>query len=190
MKDSKQLYIFAAKCIALYLVWLLIEYLFFATNSPVNQVITYNIAALSSVVLGMLGYNAEPRVVQNMYNMIYVDGLPAVSIEDGCNGVVLMVLFAGFVIAYPGPVAKKLWYIPAGLVVIYFLNIIRCVALVLIFKNSSIESFDFNHKYTFTTTLYAIIFGMWMLWANKFAKVNEDEDGSDTLTAGSPASAV
>ena len=181
MKDSKTLYIFLAKAAGLYLLWEGITALFLAPNGPVNRAVTYNIALFGAAVLRLFGYNSQSSVVDNMYNVISLDGKYAVSIEDGCNGLVLMFLFAGFVIAYPGPLKKKLWYIPAGLAVIYMLNIVRVVALVINHKVSA-STFDFNHKFTFTTTLYAVIFALWMLWANKFAKVGSDDESTDTGT--------
>ena len=185
MKDSKQLYIFLAKAAVMYLIYQGFAAYFLQPNGAINHVVTYNIASLGSAVLRLLGYNSYAATIQEQYNVIFLNGKISVSIEDGCNGLVLMALFAGFVISYPGPLRKKLYFIPAGLLLIYCINIVRVVTLV-INQDISKSTFDFNHKYTYSITLYVIIFGLWMLWANYFAKVNEADSDS---TGGNVASA-
>ena len=32
---------------------------------------------------------------------------------------------------------------------------------------------DFNHTYTFTFIAYSVVFGLWMLWVNKFSKTKK-----------------
>ena len=49
----------------------------------------------------------------------------AVYVGDYCNGLVFCALFMGFVLAYPGPVRRKVWFIPAGTLAIYLLNVVR-----------------------------------------------------------------
>ena len=174
LNDSKQVYIFLAKAAIMYFLYQGFAWLYLQPNSPINQVVTYNIAAISAQLLRWFGLNATAATIQGQYNVIYLNNVLSVSIEDGCNGLVLMALFAGFVIAYPGPLLKKLYFIPAGLLLVYFINVIRVVMLV-INRDISISTFDFNHKYTYTTTLYVNIFGLWMLWANVFARITEVE---------------
>jgi exosortase/archaeosortase family protein len=81
-----------------------------------------------------------------------------------------MVLFAAFVIAFPGPWKTKVWYVPAGILAIYLINSLRVIGLALnrMFSN---ESFEFNHKYTFTILVYGAIFWFWMIWVNRFSGI-------------------
>jgi exosortase/archaeosortase family protein len=81
---------------------------------------------------------------------------------------VLYALFAGFVLAFPGPVRRKLWFIPLGIAAIYLLNIIRIGVLALnhLYYHESVE---FNHHYTFSFVVYACIFLLWMLWARRLS---------------------
>lgn len=187
MKDSKEMYIFLAKAAVMYLIYQGLDAWVMPTNGVIKHAISFGIASVSAAVLGLFGYNAHAETVQVQYNGIFLNGKVVVWIEDGCNGLVLMALFAGFVIAYPGPWKKKLWYVPAGLALVYVCNIIRCVALALLnqmVNNAKLSksTFDFNHKYLFTTILYLIIFGLWMLWANKFARINELDNEDNTLS--------
>ena len=60
----------------------------------------------------------------------------------------------------------RLWYIPLGLALIHLSNLIRIASLVLILLYSP-ESLAFNHDYTFTIFVYAVIFALWYGWVCK-----------------------
>jgi len=114
-------------------------------------------------------FTLSPFPEENTY--LFKDGIPVVLIEHGCNGLILMILFAAFVIAFPGPAKEKLWYVPAGVVSIYLINSLRVIGLAVNHIVSK-ESFDFNHKYTFTILVYGAIFMFWMIWVNRFSGIN------------------
>jgi exosortase family protein XrtF len=101
-----------------------------------------------------------------------IDGTHGLWIGDPCNGITLFALFTGFVIAYPGPVKRKIWFIPLGLFAIHIVNILRIVALAFITLYAP-SYLEFNHTYTFTIIVYSFVFFLWMLWANKFSKPEE-----------------
>jgi exosortase/archaeosortase family protein len=88
-----------------------------------------------------------------------------------CNGLVLYALFSGFIVAFPGPARRKLWFIPLGLFLIYSLNVLRVIALS-INTYYDHKSADFNHHYTFTAVVYASIFALWMWWATRGASAS------------------
>ena len=100
--------------------------------------------------------------------LLLMNGQPSVIVGVPCNGLVLYALFAGFVVAFPGPWQRKLWFIPLGIGLIWLLNVLRVTALALNFHYAH-QSVDFNHHYTFTFIVYAFIFGLWMLWARRLA---------------------
>ncbi len=171
---------FLIKAALMFLGWFAIENLLLANEcNPINDFLTLNVAVVSGWVVSLFGYESIGLAYQKCVNLVVVGGVPLVRIESGCNGLVLMVLFAGFVIAYPGSIKHKLWYIPAGIFLIYWANILRVVVLVFNHLYSK-STFDFNHKYTYAIALYAIIFGLWMLWANKLAKFEGEEGNGDS----------
>ena len=98
-----------------------------------------------------------------------MNGQAAVVVGPPCNGLILYALFGGFVVAFPGPWQRKLWYIPLGIAIIWGLNVLRVAALA-INHHYAHASVDFNHHYTFTFVVYAFIFGLWMLWAQRLAR--------------------
>ena len=92
------------------------------------------------------------------------------SLKQWLHWVFLMVLF-------PGPWKHKLWYIPAGLVVIEWINVVRICGILLmqiwwpnihihLFGND-INTFHLAHDYIFKFFFYLIIFLMWVLWVEK-----------------------
>lgn len=133
-----------------------------------DELFIRKIINLSVSILELMGYKTFVSKEVNDIQVMGIDGSNGVWIGGPCNGITLMFLFAIFVIAYPGNLKNKLWYIPAGIVAVHSINIIRIIALSLIALYSP-EYLDFNHTYTFTFIAYSFVFGLWMLWVNKFS---------------------
>jgi exosortase family protein XrtF len=121
-----------------------------------------NISAFILKSLGYTVYTATERVIG-------IDGTGGLWIGDNCNGMSLFGLFSGFIIAYPGSWKKKLIYIPVGILLIEFMNIIRIIVLAILDTYSRAWT-EFNHTYTFTIVIYGFIFLLWMTWVNRFSK--------------------
>lgn len=98
---------------------------------------------------------------------IYWDGIPGVMLDRGCLGRNLMGLFAGFILIFPGNRISKIWFIPAGLILIFFLNVLRIVALLLT-EVYWPEYLDVNHHFIFKIVVYSCIFGLWYWWIKRF----------------------
>ena len=92
-----------------------------------------------------------------------VAGHAGVQIGAPCDGVALFALFAIFILAFPGPLARKAWFIPAGIALLHLANIGRVVVLTRI-QATSPEWLEFNHDYTFTVLIYGLVFALWYLW--------------------------
>ena len=82
------------------------------------------------------------------------------SLKQWMHWIFLMVLF-------PGPWKHKLWYIPIGLVIIEWTNVIR-ICGILMMQIPWPNSFHIAHDYIFKVFFYFIIFLMWVLWVEKF----------------------
>ena len=92
-----------------------------------------------------------------------VAGHAGVQIGAPCDGVALFALFAIFILAFPGPFLRKLWFIPAGIALLHLANIGRVVILARI-QATAPEWLEFNHDYTFTVLIYGLVFALWYLW--------------------------
>ena len=63
----------------------------------------------------------------------------------------------------PGPLLRKAWFIPAGIALLHFANVVRVIVLARI-QATSPEWLEFNHDYTFTVLIYGLVFALWYLW--------------------------
>ncbi len=118
--------------------------------------------------LRVLGYKTFKVLQDRDIQVLGIDGSNGVWVGSNCNAISLFSLFSVFIIAYPGPWKHKAWFIPAGIFAIHLINILRVVALAII-ANYDYRLLDFNHTYTFTFLVYGFIFGLWILWVNKFS---------------------
>lgn len=150
----------------MYLLWFFGYEQWLALDGRLDTALCANIARTSARVLQTVGFDAAVAP-HNVY-LLLMSGHPAVIVGIPCNGLVLYALFAGFVLAFPGPWQRKLWFIPAGIVLIWALNVVRVAALAINHYYAH-QSVDFNHHYTFTFVVYGCIFGLWMLWAKRLA---------------------
>lgn len=98
------------------------------------------------------------------YTMVKIqNGRNLLGIYQACNGLELMVLYAGFILCFSGFWPRKLLYILAGVLGLYLINVLRCFLLaniVLYFPNH----FDFAHKYFFNLTIYSLTFVLWVFY--------------------------
>ncbi|GAB3876790.1 hypothetical protein GCM10028824_35200 [Hymenobacter segetis] len=153
----------------MYLVWFFGYERWLSLDGRLDTALCANIARASARVLQTAGFDAA--VAPHNAYLLLMSGHPSVIVGIPCNGLVLYALFAGFVLAFPGSWRRKLWFIPAGIALIWVLNVVRVAALA-INHHYAHKSVDFNHHYTFTFVVYGCIFGLWMLWAKRLATTN------------------
>lgn len=82
------------------------------------------------------------------------------SLKQWLHWLFLMLLF-------PGPWKHKAWFIPAGLVIVEWTNVIR-ICGVLMMQIPWPNSFRLAHDYIFKVFFYLVIFLMWMIWVECF----------------------
>ena len=158
---------FLAVAAILYLAWFFGYEQWLAQDPRFDNYLCTQITAAAVWCLREVGF--EALVAATNPNLVLMSGQPAVVVGPPCNGLILYALFAGFVVAFPGLWSRKLWYIPLGIALIWGLNVLRVAALAVNFHYAH-ASVDFNHHYTFTIVVYAFIFGLWMLWAQRLAR--------------------
>lgn len=153
----------------LFVTWFLLYDLWLHPSGLVDTFIINIIVDNSDWLLRLIGYTTIPTALfGESIRTVGIDGSHGVWIGDPCNGLTLFALFSGFVIAYPGPILNKLWYIPLGIFTIHLLNVIRVTALAMI-QNYSPDYLEFNHTYTFTILVYSYVFYLWYLWSDKLS---------------------
>jgi len=168
IKDNRFLFFFLKAGILYALLYCFYEF-FVKRYTSVDQIFIRFIIQSCTAILSLLGYKTFASPETNDFQVFGIDGSNGVWIGGGCNGITLLFLFAIFVIAYPGNKRAKFWYIPLGLVLIHLINLLRIIGLSLMAYYAP-EYLEFNHTYTFTFLAYAFVFGLWMIWVNRYAR--------------------
>ena len=90
-----------------------------------------------------------------------------VTVSPGCTTLKQWMHWLFLMILFPGPWKQKLWFIPAGLVMIHFINVFRIfgLAISLIWFP---DKFHFFHDYIFRPLFYFLMFLMWIVWVEWF----------------------
>lgn len=151
----------------LYILWYCVYDLWLHPIGKIDLVVIDFTIVVSKWLLELMNYT----VFTGVERVIGVDGTGGLWIGDNCNGIALFGLFAGFVMAYKGKIIYKIVYIIMGVVSIELLNILRVVGLAILDTHSRAWT-EFNHTYTFNIIIYAYIFMLWMIWANKISGIN------------------
>ncbi|MGB1031545.1 MAG: exosortase X [Flavobacteriales bacterium] len=161
-----------------YLAWVVLYQYYIEPETNFDEWIIHVIIQTSELFMNSFGFDLTPYQDGVYSNHIGVLGSSGVTVGAPCNGLVLLVLFLIFILAFPGKWLHKIWFIPLGLVLIHIVNCFRVIALALIVVDHP-EWLDFNHDYTFTVVVYSFVFFLWYIWVNKFSplkKKNIDQE--------------
>jgi len=157
----------------LYGAWLLIYYLLIKPYTNWDYYLDLSIVYLSHEILSWFGVGTVIEIESDHVILLMENATNSgVWVGDECNGFKLFSIFSIFILAFPGSWKIKLWFIPMGLLFIHMANIIRVMALLLIY-DSFPSALDFNHLYTFTIFVYSIIFLLWWWWAKTYGRVQK-----------------
>lgn len=106
----------------------------------------------------------EGRTIKFFNNEGFVS---AVTVAPECTSLKQWMHWLFLMLLFPGPWKHKAWYIPVGLVIIEFTNVVRVVGICL-FLRPFPNDFALAHDVIFKIVFYVVIFLMWMLWVEKF----------------------
>ena len=91
----------------------------------------------------------------------------AVTVAPECTSLKQWLHWLFLMLLFPGPWKHKAWYIPLGLVIIEFTNVVRIVGICL-FLRPYPHDFALAHDGIFKVMFYVVIFLMWALWNDNF----------------------
>lgn len=163
---TRQLWRFGLVSCGFVLLWVIGSAYGLGVDSPFDALLCRQLAAGSVWGLRAIGWQAS--VAATIPNLLLLNDRPTVVVGAPCDGLVLYALLAGFVLAYPGPSQRRLWFIPLGIAALWLLNVLRIMALALNHRYSP-ETFDFDHHYAFSAVAYAALGGLWLLWTRQAA---------------------
>lgn len=155
--------VFGIRSVLAFIIWMLLYHGIIVPDGRVNQFLTNTVIEGTLFGLKVLGHDC----IQQGHTVL-IDDDPVVLVADECNGLELFVLYAGFIICFPGRIKYKLLFIPIGILLIYIVNVIREIILALNYKFFR-ESFEFNHKYTYVLIVYIFVFILWRIWIKRYS---------------------
>jgi exosortase family protein XrtF len=183
MFKEKQLIRFLITSAGLYIIWFGLYEFVLKPNGNIDQIITENISIAISKMMQWTGYDVHftlAKKVGETFMFLGNSTTPFIRIGASCNGLELLVLFFIFIFSYPGSRKYKFSFIILGVIAIHILNIFRNYWLSLFVLHNEMELFDLFHRYVFIFMVYGFIFLLWMLWVNKFSKLNEKKESETT----------
>lgn len=136
----------------------------FVTNVITNQ---------AAQLLNLVGYDTViSESVNELSLRIAVRGQYLARVVEGCNGVSVIILFISFIVAFAGRLKTTLLYVFAGTVLIYLANLVRIVVLCIGFLYYPSQR-ELLHSIVFPGIIYGMVFLLWMIWVNRFSKINK-----------------
>ncbi|HXB38899.1 MAG TPA: archaeosortase/exosortase family protein [Bacteroidia bacterium] len=159
----------------LYVSWFLLYELLIKPKTTIDEKLISVIITNARFLLNLFGFTTYRAVEEDNMQLLGIDGGHPIWVGTPCNAMTLFAFFTLFIIAFPGNIKQKLWFIPLGILIIHVANLLRVIGLTLI-NYYKPEYLEFNHTYTFTIFVYGIIFALWMWWVNfslKSLKKNE-----------------
>lgn len=179
MLKEKPLIKFLLLSVGLYVTWFGLYEFILKPDGHLDNLITNNISWFMNIALRLTGYDVQYTPGFKLGETLFLlnpNPHPFLRVGASCNGLELLVLFSIFIICYPGSSKHKVWFIVGGNLIIHFLNIFRNYVLAIMSIHKS-EYFDLFHRFVFIFMVYGAVFLLWMLWANKFSKLNRKDEG-------------
>lgn len=178
----KEVRIFLIKALIFFLAWKLIYHFYFWPNSTLDEPLTKLTTATTAGVLNFFYADAPISWVgmkmaiaeQGYYAAILLNGKKIIGIAEACNALELMVLYAALIVCLKTNFKRMIAFIAGGCIIIFTLNVLRCLAMFKLALNKSVF-FEFAHHYGFTLTVYVCIFLLWM-WYAKALSINSTKN--------------
>jgi exosortase family protein XrtF len=179
LRSNRRVLAFFAKVLVAYVAWYALYDLWLLPDGRLDAALSHNVAQVAGALLSGLGFDV---FVQGRSLML--PGVRGIYVADGCNGLGTIGLFIGFVVAYPGRWARRLWFIPLGIGLIYLTNVVRTAVMLLVQKFWP-AAFVPLHGFGLTAIFYVVVFILWVAWT----RYGGSEAATPVVSTPSPAEA-
>ena len=138
--------------------------------------LTNLVAKQTDALLHTFGYESQIVEHANEPSMkVIINGKYVARVIEGCNSMSVIILFISFVIAFAGKLKTTLFYILAGSVLIYVVNLLRIV-----FLSVGLYHYPWRreelHTVIFPLIIYGMVFLLWMFWVNRFSNLRTADE--------------
>lgn len=178
--------LFLLKGLALLILWKTLYLAFLAPTRLLDAPLTNSVGIATAYTLNLISgtdsFTARSEVnrtetegipINDPVMAVYLHDRPTLSIADPCNALELFILFAGFILCLPAKASRKIAFISTGLILIWIINVLRCVGLIEIYLYNP-KYTHFSHHYAFKFIVYGFIFLLWMLFTKKLINVKSN----------------
>ena len=150
--------VFLLKAGAVYAVWHLLYDYILLPDGRLDTFMSFSGVRMAADALSLCGWEVESSGrILNVFNA------RGVEILNDCNGLDLLGIYTGFIIAYPGPIRERLLLLAGGLLLLYFANVLRIAVLAL--SNVYYPDYWNNvHSASSYVFFYPLILGLWYIW--------------------------
>ncbi|MDE3235361.1 MAG: hypothetical protein KGO81_05345 [Bacteroidota bacterium] len=174
---------FLKRALLVFVVWKLCYHLFLyngrVLDKPLTDISTHTATVLLKVIYPSSVFtheeicNPNPELHGELACMqnVYKDGIKIVGVADPCNALELYVLYVGFLIAFPLTLSRGIQFGLLGIAVIFMANVLRLAALSIL-NLHHVAAAELAHHYVFKVVVYALIFGLWVLYLKKYRTVD------------------
>ena len=137
--------------------------------------LTSLVAKQTNDLLNTFGYDSHIERHPDEPSMkLIIRGKYVVRIIEGCNSASVIILFVSFVIAFAGKFKTTFFYVLAGGVLIYIVNLLRIVILSVGLYHYPWRQEEL-HTVIFPLIIYGMVFLLWMLWVNRFSNLSKTD---------------
>ncbi len=150
--------LFLLKAGGVYAAWLLIYDFVVLPDGRVDTWLSITGVKLAAAGLSFVGWEIETAG-----RFIACVGNRGVEIQNGCNGMDLLGLYAGFIIAYPGDLKKRAVFMAGGIGLLFITNVLR-IAFFALSNLYFPQYWDPVHYYSSYVFFYPIVLTLWYLW--------------------------
>ena len=99
--------------LGIYLLWYICYAYFLKDYTLLDEYLIHSMVGVSEWVLRGLGFALYEIGSNGLRWQLGIANSPGLlEIGEACDGLVLFVLFAAFILSFPGSVKRKLWFIP------------------------------------------------------------------------------
>jgi len=177
---------FLLRAIAILVAWKILYLVVLLPSRVLDKPLSHSVANNAAAMLNTFTHSADYSAKSEYGNTddgltnvpldnVYYHQKNIVSIEDGCNGLELFILYAGFIICMPAVMGRKIFFVVAGILLIHVMNIIRCAGITYIILYDPKHA-DFAHHYIFTFVVYGLIIGLWLIFSQRLGIKNAETE--------------
>ncbi|MBT4371247.1 MAG: archaeosortase/exosortase family protein [Candidatus Marinimicrobia bacterium] len=142
-----------------YVIWYLLYDYYLLPDGRLDAFLSYSGVSLAGSLLNVFGWE-----IYSDSRVLAVTGTNGVEIQNGCNGLELIGLYIGFIIAYPGGnIYKRIMFLAGGIALLIVANVFRIMIFALSIYYIP-NWWEQVHTYSSYFIFYPIVLTLWYLW--------------------------